>query len=607
MAAIVGSGSGKPEHTLLQKLVFMISPISHLTFCRKYAIITKYVNLNGTEMKAMNTRQDWALPEGTQLLTYRILQTLEVCDAGIVYLAVQPEQGTLCRILECFPPGLVRRMGREVTAEDMEGFAVQKKLFLQRADLLFEMTVSFCPAVMDVAEAFGTAYCIMAYSETKPLFQCSIPVTAGYVRSLGIMLCDMYEQLHKLDIPLPSPRSLGLSASGSLWLDASVLFADMSAPEPARDLHALTSYLTRLLPDEEEGEEAEYVRRVLSLLHPSAAALRAALIGESKAGISRWKTVFCTAACLLFLAGAGIVCAKIIKNSGSLRQMVEKGKIEPATLEVWVPLADTAHEEDTVAMYERLSQGFIQQYPELDVHVTLYADNAFEEALESGEGDVFMDSTLPAVMDRAADLSPLIESIEGEYFTDFTDFNTTLPLGCSFPAAFYHIHAGNVPEQSTVTLQETGTLFGWDSRAGEASADLDVRIDGDVFSDFLQDPAQDLPVIAATAQLVQAENTPGAGGDVKMLPLYIEGTCPMQYELYCTVNKKQDMNTQRIGMLWLRYLLTEEAQHILFVEHFGALPLEKNTFAQAVQTHDALKAIGEMQGVPNEEEQGVDP
>lgn len=540
----------------------------------------------------MNIRQEWVLPEGTQVLTYRILQTLEQCDAGIVYLAVQPEEGVLCRILECFPSGLVRREGLETAAEDEAGFAAEKAAFLKRAYLLSENAVPFCPAVMDIAQTLGTVYCVMAYTETKPLFQCSIPVTAGYVRSLGIMLCGMYKALHGLKISLPSPKGLGLSSDGSLWLDPVQLFAEKSAPEPPRDLHALTAYLARLLPDEEEGEEAQLVRRVLSLLHPDASALEAALIGEGRTGSSRRRTALCTAACLLCLAGSVLCCGGLLKNGQSLRHFVDRGKIEPATLEVWVPLADTAHEEDTVAMYERLSQGFIRQYPELNVHVTLYADNALEEALKNGEGDVFMDSTLPAVMERAADLSLLTESIEGAYMTDLTAFETSIPLGCSFPALFYHIHAGDVPDGSVVTDQDVeGAL-----EDGE-----------DAFLQFLQDPAQSLPVAATTAQLAQAENTPGAGGDVKMLPLYIDGECPMQYEMYCTVNKNRDTNTQRIGMLWLRYLLTEEAQHILFVEHFGALPLEKTAFSQTVQAHSALAVIGEMQGIPGEEEQGVEP
>ena len=44
-------------------------------------------------------------------------------------------------------------------------------------------------------------------------------------------------------------------------------------------------------------------------------------------------------------------------------------------------------------------------------------------------------------------------------------------------------------------------------------------------------------------------------------------------------------------MLWLGYLLTEEAQEIMYTEHFGDLPLHRDAFKDTIKTHSALKPV----------------
>lgn len=80
-----------------------------------------------------------------------------------------------------------------------------------------------------------------------------------------------------------------------------------------------------------------------------------------------------------------------------------------------------------------------------------------------------------------------------------------------------------------------------------------------------------------------------------MLPVSVNGAYPLQYEMYCTVNKNKDWNSQRIGMLWLQYLLTEEAQQIMFAEYYSALPMHSDVLPQTLENHDALSVIGNIQ------------
>ena len=48
-------------------------------------------------------------------------------------------------------------------------------------------------------------------------------------------------------------------------------------------------------------------------------------------------------------------------------------------------------------------------------------------------------------------------------------------------------------------------------------------------------------------------------------------------------------------MLWLQYLLTEEAQQILFVENYSDLPLHRSAFKSAVNAHSSMAPLKEVQ------------
>ena len=44
-------------------------------------------------------------------------------------------------------------------------------------------------------------------------------------------------------------------------------------------------------------------------------------------------------------------------------------------------------------------------------------------------------------------------------------------------------------------------------------------------------------------------------------------------------------------MLWIEYLLSEEAQMILFAEHYGDLPLHESAFDTAVSQHQEFRIL----------------
>ncbi|MDE5736998.1 MAG: hypothetical protein K2H93_01380, partial [Oscillospiraceae bacterium] len=68
------------------------------------------------------------------------------------------------------------------------------------------------------------------------------------------------------------------------------------------------------------------------------------------------------------------------------------------------------------------------------------------------------------------------------------------------------------------------------------------------------------------------------------------------YHDYCGINANADKISQKIGMLWIGYLLSEEAQKILFTEHFGNLPLQESAFEMTVNQHQELAILTEIKG-----------
>lgn len=77
-----------------------------------------------------------------------------------------------------------------------------------------------------------------------------------------------------------------------------------------------------------------------------------------------------------------------------------------------------------------------------------------------------------------------------------------------------------------------------------------------------------------------------------MIPVQNPDGWAFDYGNFCVVNP--DSQHQEIAALWVEYLLSEEAQTILFAEHYGELPLHKQAFHRAVDQHQEFYALKEI-------------
>ena len=114
------------------------------------------------------------------------------------------------------------------------------------------------------------------------------------------------------------------------------------------------------------------------------------------------------------------------------------------------------------------------------------------------------------------------------------------------------------------------------------------------FYDFLENP--EINILSESANLVLIENYPQISGAVHMIPVSENNQFQMIYHDYCCINANADKTSQKIGMLWIGYLLSEEAQNILFTEHFGNLPLQESAFELVTSQHQELAVLTEIKG-----------
>ncbi|MDE5564655.1 MAG: hypothetical protein K2I93_05830, partial [Oscillospiraceae bacterium] len=298
------------------------------------------------------------------------------------------------------------------------------------------------------------------------------------------------------------------------------------------------------------------------------------------------------------------------KKEMPLSEGIQNGSIHPEVISVWLPLDENADENEVIAMYERLAAGFEQQNPGCGVNVRIYADDSFTETLSLLDKAeevpvVFMDTQDAVVQAHAADISSLTAALEDVYTADLTQFDTAVPLGCSVPVLFYNAHYSSslqTMDADTILFDSLPANTVFDISATEFVTTQDAAQKPTAqFQDFLQDGHY--PVLASSSCMAQAEHSGISSGVVHMMPVVADGSVSVQYEMYCTVNQDATPNSQRVGMLWLRYLLTEEAQQILFVEHYSDLPLHKAVLPHTLENHKALQAVGSVLGIsPKTEE-----
>lgn len=526
------------------------------------------------------------LPPGTVLHdTFRLLRVIGMAAHSITYEA--ETDGSHAALWEYVPADAVRE-GTELQSGQQKD--AEEKTFLRIVQTLQKGLTHFAP-VTEVFRENNTCYAVSPLPKGQHLHQADL--TPTYVRSLGMMLCESYAALHRAGLYYGaiSREHLWISEDGSLTLDSRHIHTDGSAAE---DLRGLVSFLSALLP-ETEDEDAAFPEQVLHRNYADADALKAAMAGKKSVNPRKRRGILCLLLCLLSLAVGIILMQQIPEKSVPLSEGLSSGRITPEVISVWLPLAEGADEESTCAMYKRLADGFERQNPGCGVNVVIYADDSFTDAVAHiGDTDpqpaVFMDTQDESVMQRAADLGTLTAALPDVYLTDLNRFDTSLPLGCSIPVLFYNDHWTDMKGQQSISFADLpdGTLY--DVTAADYLANQNTtQKPTDCFAEFLENGKD--TVLASSTCMVLAEHSGISSGAVHMLPIAAADGFPLQYEMYCSVNAESDANTRHIAMLWLQYLMSEEAQQVLFVEHYGVLPLHETAFASAVAAHQELSVL----------------
>ncbi|MBQ8928556.1 MAG: hypothetical protein IJ055_09850 [Oscillospiraceae bacterium] len=557
--------------------------------------------------------QRLALPEGTILAQrYRIREVRSIGALGITYTARAQDSGDTVCIRECCPMASCGRAeDGTITADDTAALETAKAQFSCLSTLLAQ-GVPHLPAVTDTFPENGTVYACYLPPDGTPFTQCRITVTPTYVQSLGLMLLDTLETLHEEGFCLGQldRGSLYIGRGGHLTLDPDTVREAVCTRR--EDLTRLQGFLRLLSPDVRQFPEdgaGEILRTALSLGAPDAPAMRTLLIApdgkvpavQKRTGLGRHALTLSVLVCIFFALVGVYGCIRVWNENLTLHRSFTRGLIHKDVADVWLPLGEDENEEDVVAMYERLAAGFERQYPGYGVNIRLYAEDSMDAALEAACGEVqppedfrqpavFMNVRRECVYAQAADLSMLTQSLEDVYIADLTGFTDALPLGCSLPV----LYTADDEPHTTAALDALpeGTMYDA-TAAAFLSVYQPAKKAAYCFSLFLDDPSA--PVLGSTSALPVLEESPRNAGAVHMIPVCVDGQCPVQYEMFCTVNAACDRTGQQIGMLWLQYLLTQEAQEILFVEHYSALPLYESAFEDAVAAHSALSAAGSVQ------------
>ncbi len=544
-----------------------------------------------------------ALPADTELCGWRIKNTAAEMRDGIFYDVTASEQEAC--MLEYLPADRVQRAEDGVIVTSEKGFAEYRKRFLSAGKLLCAEKIPHLPEMLSCAEDHGTACMFFHWQEGTALTEVSFPRTAAYIRSLGIALCETYIALHRADLHYGrlTVAQIRIQPDGTFLLDpAPILFtAAEGEDDRTADMHILTSFLSGLLAgvdsDDKDDVDAAILRNVLQYGYQDAVLLQKALICETndvekpKTSHSSKKPILRAILCAAFLAAGAFAAFRIGRDHLPLDVCRKLGLIRSDVISVWMPMDTALDETQTQAMYQKLTTGFERKYPGFGVDLMIYADDSFLDTLDAEQPVVFMNTDAEAVQNLAMDLTMLTDSLGDSYLADMSDFTKMIPLGCSLPVFWYHADLCDAPGSELSAAEEIACD---PSAAQFMQAFGETEYTEAVFADFLEARGKQ-PLLGSTRCLIESEQSAVHSGAVQMVPVSVDGSYPLQYEMYCSINDAADWNSERIAMLWIQYLLTEEAQQIMFAEYYSALPMREDVLQQTIENHDALRFITDIQ------------
>ncbi len=569
----------------------------------------------------VNPMNAQCLPAGHVLDACTITDVHAMDSQGIVYLA-EAAEGEKALLRECFPQLTAVRTG-----EDVQLPSTAKARFLEIAAALAQSSQPFIPKICSF-EAHGTAYCLTTYPASVQHFTigADAPCTPAYIQSLGIRLCDIADHLLSLGLTLGSlsADSFLTGEQGAFYLNVQRIFeASVRTPDSAAVTEEIRAFLAGLC--EHAASEPLAAAPVLPLLQETLQqnwqqpqALREALIcaaGEVRPQKKRAKFPLArTLVCAGFLAAGLAACGYFVKQGLSLQQKVQLGLVQPDVIAVWMPLEGTLDPDAQQQLYEQLASSFERKYPGFGVDIYLMDDAFFQEALAE-ERDT--DLPRPVVVMHASEelaelhgisLEPLTEALPSVYSVCMQDFERYVPLGYTMPALFWNPYRAEGELDSYLI---SGKLEGETIEFADLSSDIpcDASIasllyaedpkrppfEEQSFTYFLESP-DPAPMLASTEKLARIQAMPELSGVVEMYPITVNGHHPIQFERLCYVDHEADANSADIGMLWIQYLLTEEAQQNLFVEQYGCFPIHGDATRNMAADHEAFDWLQEGDG-----------
>ncbi|MDE6730722.1 MAG: hypothetical protein K2J71_08100 [Oscillospiraceae bacterium] len=266
--------------------------------------------------------------------------------------------------------------------------------------------------------------------------------------------------------------------------------------------------------------------------------------------------------CLLFFSISLIASVVIIKSHAIQKQVIT----------VWMPLPDSMTEQDAQNTWERLTDHFEELYPGFGIALSVYADAVPSDA----EAPVMWINPPEETDIQKADLSEILQRIDQAcYIPDFPECSKNpdqVPLSWNIPVVY------------SSDLEHQGKTIDKNQ--------LPENLDSD-FHYFLENPDHN-PVLSDSSQLAMIERTPRTSGAVCMIPVTENNQFAVQYQDYCIINADTDKNSQKIAVLWIGYLLSEQAQQILYTEHYGNFPVQKSALAETLSRHQAFSVIADL-------------
>ena len=353
-----------------------------------------------------------ALPVGTRLDKYELLDVLGQGGGGISYRAVDRQLEREVVLKEHFPLGLCQRQPGAASVQTVDAVAYERSLqaFCREARILAGLSHAGIVPVHEIFSACGTAFMVMGYVEgvTFREWMQAQPTAArmehvlrrlldalAYIHGSGVVHRDIKPAnilIQEGDSPvlidfgaalLGAPTHT-LTLVGTPAYAAPEQFDAAAIPGPQADIYALGRSLLQAAEDAALPLPA-YLRRTAQLAclpqpamrYASAAAWNHALVAARR---RPWSLFGGAAAVLIAAAGAAWVCTAPIPQQPAVAEAPAPAKVEPPKYHA----LQLVHHNDAKQFY-RYSEEVLPPREEALVQAVLQAQQEYDAQLPALE------------------------------------------------------------------------------------------------------------------------------------------------------------------------------------------------------------------------------